>query len=84
MVLNLGFKKDASTHIDNHGGGQVPIIDKREINTSVLVDMARLSFSVVYEVEKRDDLTKVPFLGDVPTCGNLSRRPVAPTPRRSC
>ena len=47
-------------------------IDKREINTSVLVDNGQtVVLGGVYEVEKRDDLTKVPFLGDVPILGNL-------------
>ena len=76
VVLNLGVKKDAvNRYIDNPGGGQVPIIDKREINTSVLVDNGQtVVLGGVYEVEKRDDLTKVPFLGDVPILGNLFKK----------
>lgn len=76
VVLNLGVKKDAvARYIDNPGGGQVPIIDKREINTSVLVDNGQtVVLGGVYEVEKRDDLTKVPFLGDVPILGNLFKK----------
>lgn len=76
VVLNLAVKKDAvNRYIDNPGGGQVPIIDKREINTSVLVDNGQtVVLGGVYEVEKRDDLSKVPFLGDVPILGNLFKR----------
>ncbi len=76
VVLNLAVKKDAvNRYIDNPGGGQVPIIDKREINTSVLVDNGQtVVLGGVYEVEKRDDLTKVPFLGDVPILGNLFKK----------
>jgi type IV pilus assembly protein PilQ len=76
VVLNLGVKKDAvARYIDNPGGGQVPIIDKREINTSVLVDNGQtVVLGGVYEVEKRDDLNKVPFLGDVPILGNLFKK----------
>ncbi len=76
VVLNLGVKKDAvNRYIDNPGGGQVPIIDKREITTSVLVDNGQtVVLGGVYEVEKRDDLTKVPFLGDVPILGNLFKK----------
>ncbi len=76
VVLNLGVKKDAvNRYIDNPGGGQVPIIDKREINTSVLVDNGQtVVLGGVYEVEKRDDLTKVPVLGDVPILGNLFKK----------
>jgi type IV pilus assembly protein PilQ len=76
VVLNLGVKKDAvNRYMDNPGGGQVPIIDKREINTSVLVDNGQtVVLGGVYEVEKRDDLSKVPFLGDVPILGNLFKK----------
>lgn len=76
VVLNLGVKKDAvARYIDNPGGGQVPIIDKREINTSVLVDNGQtVVLGGVYEVEKRDDVSKVPFLGDVPILGNLFKK----------
>jgi len=76
VVLNLAVKKDAiAGFIDNPGGGQVPQLDKREINTSVLVDNGQtVVLGGVYEVEKRDDLTKVPFLGDVPVLGNLFKR----------
>jgi type IV pilus assembly protein PilQ len=76
VVLNLAVKKDAvNRYIDNPGGGQVPIIDKREINTSVLVDNGQtVVLGGVYEVEKRDDLSKVPFLGDVPILGNLFKK----------
>ncbi len=76
VVLNLGVKKDAlAGYIDNPGGGQVPQIDKREINTSVLVDNGQtVVLGGVYEVEKRDDMTKVPVLGDVPLLGNLFKK----------
>ena len=76
VVLNLAVKKDAvAGYIDNPGGGQVPIIDKREINTSVLVDNGQtVVLGGVYEVEKRDSQTKVPFLGDVPILGNLFKK----------
>lgn len=76
VVLNLGIKKDAiAGYVNNPGGGQVPIIDKREINTSVLVDNGQtVVLGGVYEVEKRDDVTKVPFLGDMPVLGNLFKK----------
>lgn len=76
VVLNLAVKKDAiAGFIDNPGGGQVPQLDKREINTSVLVDNGQtVVLGGVYEVEKRDDLTKVPFLGDLPVLGNLFKK----------
>lgn len=76
VVLNLGVKKDnVARYVDNPGGGQVPVIDKREINTSVLVDNGQtVVLGGVYEVEKRDGVNKVPVLGDVPFLGNLFKR----------
>ncbi|PZQ11710.1 MAG: type IV pilus secretin PilQ [Rhodanobacter denitrificans] len=76
VYLNLNVKKDAiAGYIDVPGGGSVPQLDKREMNTGVLVDNGQtVVLGGVYEVEKRDDLTKVPLLGDVPILGNLFRR----------
>ncbi|HUD42094.1 MAG TPA: type IV pilus secretin PilQ [Dokdonella sp.] len=76
VYLNLNVKKDAiAGYIEVPGGGSVPQLDKREMNTGVLVDNGQtVVLGGVYEVEKRDDLTKVPLLGDVPILGNLFRK----------
>jgi type IV pilus assembly protein PilQ len=73
VYLDLNVKKDAiASFIDNPGGGQVPQLDKREINTSVLVDNGQtVVLGGVYEVNKTDSVQKVPYLGDVPIIGNL-------------
>lgn len=75
VFLALNVKKDAiAALVPNPGGGFVPQLDKREINTSVLVDNGQtVVLGGVYEVEKREDLKKVPFLGDVPGLGALFR-----------
>ncbi|HVH35947.1 MAG TPA: type IV pilus secretin PilQ [Tahibacter sp.] len=75
VVLALNVKKDnIAALVPNPGGGFVPQIDKREINTTVLVDDGQtVVLGGVYEVEKRDDIKKVPFLGDVPGLGALFR-----------
>ncbi|UXI67877.1 type IV pilus secretin PilQ [Tahibacter amnicola] len=75
VFLALAVKKDnIAALVPNPGGGFVPQIDKREINTSVLVDDGQtVVLGGVYEVEKRDDIKKVPFLGDVPGLGALFR-----------
>jgi type IV pilus assembly protein PilQ len=75
VVLALNVKKDnIAALVANPGGGFVPQIDKREINTTVLVDDGQtVVLGGVYEVEKRDDVKKVPFLGDIPAIGNLFR-----------
>jgi type IV pilus assembly protein PilQ len=77
VYLNLKVKKDelrGFTPVLPTGGGGIPIIAKREINTAVLVDNGQtVVIGGVYEFQNREDLTKVPFLGDVPLLGNLFR-----------
>lgn len=75
VFLALKVKKDNIAQlVANPGGGFVPQIDKREINTSVLVDNGQtVVLGGVYEVQKREDLKKVPFLGDIPGVGTLFR-----------
>lgn len=75
VVLALAVKKDnIAALVPNPGGGFVPQIDKREINTTVLVDDGQtVVLGGVYEVETRDDIKKVPFLGDIPGVGALFR-----------
>ena len=51
------------------------IIDKREMTTSVLVDNGQtVVLGGVYEFDKQDAVTKVPFLGDIPFLGNLFKK----------
>ena len=75
IFLTLDVKKDAiNSLVPNPGGGFVPQLDKREINTSVLVDNGQtVVLGGVYEFDKSTDVTKVPFLGDVPGLGALFR-----------
>ncbi|MFN7387098.1 MAG: type IV pilus secretin PilQ, partial [Lysobacteraceae bacterium] len=71
----LGVKKDeVAGFIDVPGGGRVPQITKREVNTSVLINNGQtVVVGGIYEFERREDLAKVPFLGDIPALGNLFR-----------
>lgn len=75
VFLTLDVKKDAiNSLVPNPGGGFVPQLDKREITTSVLVDNGQtVVLGGVYEFDKSTDITKVPFLGDVPGIGALFR-----------
>jgi type IV pilus assembly protein PilQ len=75
IFLTLDVKKDAiNSLVPNPGGGFVPQLDKREINTSVLVDNGQtVVLGGVYEFDKSTDIKKVPFLGDVPGIGALFR-----------
>ena len=74
VFLAMELKKDEIDGFINIGQnlGQVPQINKREITTAVLVeDGQTVSIGGVYEFRDRSDLSKVPFLGDLPVLGNL-------------
>jgi type IV pilus assembly protein PilQ len=75
VYLNLMVKKDEiSDLVENPAGGFVPQIARREVSTAVLIDNGQtVVVGGVYEFENREDLRKVPFLGDVPVLGNLFR-----------
>ncbi|ODS64563.1 MAG: fimbrial protein [Arenimonas sp. SCN 70-307] len=73
VYLNLAVKKDeVSELIANPAGGFIPQIARREVSTAVLIDNGQtVVVGGVYEFKNRDDLRKVPFLGDLPVVGNL-------------
>lgn len=76
VFLNMALKKDeVSRFIEIQDIGAVPEINKREITTAVLVeDGQTVSIGGVYEFSDRSDLSKVPFLGDLPILGNLFKK----------
>lgn len=68
------MKKDELAGFTASPVGDIPLISKREINTAVLVDNGQtVVIGGVYEFTSREDLRKVPFLGDMPVLGNLFR-----------
>jgi len=74
VYLTLRVKKDELAGFTSSPVGDIPLISKREINTAVLVDNGQtVVIGGVYEFTSREDLRKVPFLGDVPILGNLFR-----------
>ena len=74
VFLNMNVKKDEVSGFVSTSIGDVPQIQKRELNTAVLVDNGQtVVLGGVYEFSKREDLTKVPFLGDIPGLGALFR-----------
>lgn len=76
VYLAINVKKDAlAGYVTVPGSGQVPTIDTREINTSVLVDNGQtVVLGGIYEVNKNNTTSKVPGLGDIPGIGALFRR----------
>ncbi|HEX7112233.1 MAG TPA: type IV pilus secretin PilQ, partial [Mizugakiibacter sp.] len=75
VYLQINVKKDSLAQlVPNPGGGFVPQIDTREINTSVLVDNGQtVVLGGIYEITKSETLKKVPGLGDIPGVGLLFR-----------
>ncbi|HJR13010.1 MAG TPA: type IV pilus secretin PilQ [Rhodanobacteraceae bacterium] len=75
VFMKLQILKDAvSSFVPNPGGGLVPQIDHREVDTSVLVGNGQtVVLGGVYEFTNEHDVTKVPFLGDIPILGALFR-----------
>jgi len=76
VYLKINVKKDALAQlVPSPGGGAVPQIDTREINTSVLVDNGQtVVLGGIYEITKNNTVDKVPGLGDIPGLGVLFRR----------
>lgn len=80
VFLSMNVKKDEVSGFVSTSIGDVPQIAKREINTAVLVnDGQTVVLGGVYEFQNRDELEKVPFLGDLPAVGAFFRN----TGRRS-
>jgi type IV pilus assembly protein PilQ len=74
ILLDLTIKKDAVGAQVSTSQGSVPSIDRREITTQILVDNGETAvLGGVYEQITRTDVTKVPFLGDLPFIGAAFR-----------
>jgi len=73
VVMDLNIRKDTIGQlIPIQGGGQIPAIDTKNINTMVTVNNGQtVVLGGVYEIATKDDLSKIPFFGDLPILGNL-------------
>jgi type IV pilus assembly protein PilQ len=76
IYLQINVTKDAlAGYVTVPGSGQVPTIDTRSINTSVLVDNGQtVVLGGIYEIDKSNTIVKVPGLGDIPVLGALFRQ----------
>ena len=76
IIMDLRVSKDNVGDIISTGGigGTVPSIDTRSVETQVLVaDGQTVVLGGIYETERRETISKVPFLGDIPFAGALFR-----------
>lgn len=75
VFLDMGVKKDEIKDFLSTPTGDIPQIQKREVSTAVLVDDGQtVVIGGVYEFKNRDDVSKVPFLGDIPFLGALFKK----------
>jgi type IV pilus assembly protein PilQ len=75
VYLALDLKKDDVKSFINIGTGPVPTFTKRQVSTAVLIDNGQtVVIGGVYEFKNRDDVSKVPWLGDVPFLGRLFKK----------
>src|SRR5210317_1708145 len=76
IIMDLRVHKDNVGDVISTGGlgGTVPSIDTRAVETQVLVeDGQTVVLGGIYETERRETISKVPFLGDIPAIGALFR-----------
>jgi len=75
VIMDLNILKDELGEQVQTGIGTEPSIDRREVNTQVLVnDGETVVLGGVFESFKASDIDKTPFLGDLPVLGNLFKR----------
>lgn len=75
VYLSLEITKDDVKNFIFTESGQVPSFTKRFVSTAVLIDNGQtVVVGGVYEFRNRDDVTKVPWLGDVPFLGRLFKK----------
>jgi type IV pilus assembly protein PilQ len=75
IILDLVVTKDSvGKLVPSGGGGAIPSIDTRAIETQVLVNNGQtVVLGGIYETQDSEDVSKVPFLGDIPGLGALFR-----------
>ena len=75
IIMDLLVSKDNVGQLTPSAtGGAVPSIDTRSVETQVLVsDGQTVVLGGIYETSRREIVSKVPFLGDIPGLGVLFR-----------
>jgi type IV pilus assembly protein PilQ len=71
IIMTVEIRKDSIGEFVQLGGGfQVPSIDTKNVTTQIAVNNGDTAvIGGIYEESIRNDVTKVPFLGDLPVVG---------------
>ncbi|MGQ0529537.1 MAG: type IV pilus secretin PilQ [Panacagrimonas sp.] len=75
VIMDLNVTQDSIGDVVPTGdGGQAPAINTREVTTQALVDNgATVVLGGIFVQENRNDVSKIPFLGDIPILGAAFR-----------
>jgi type IV pilus assembly protein PilQ len=73
VIMDLDVHKDSVGETVSFGSGlSAPSIDTREVQSQLLVDNGQtVVLGGIYETEKANQVTRVPFFSDLPFIGNL-------------
>jgi len=73
IIMNVEIHKDSvGQFVPQQGGGAVPSIDTKNVTTQISVNNGDTAvIGGIYEEIVNNDVTKVPFLGDLPLFGYL-------------
>jgi type IV pilus assembly protein PilQ len=73
VIMDLDVHKDNVGETVSFGAGlSAPSIDTREVQSQLLVDNGQtVVLGGIYETEKANQVTRVPFFSDLPVIGNL-------------
>jgi type IV pilus assembly protein PilQ len=75
IIMQLEIRKDSvGQQVSVQGGGAVPSIDTKGLTTQIAVNNGETAvIGGIYEEISRGDVTRVPFLGELPYIGALFR-----------
>jgi type IV pilus assembly protein PilQ len=73
IIMTVEIRKDSvGQNVPVAGGGFVPAIDTKNVTTQIAVNNGDTAvIAGIYEETVNNDVTKVPFLGDIPYLGYL-------------
>jgi type IV pilus assembly protein PilQ len=73
IIMTVEIRKDSVGQLVNLGGGfTVPAIDTKNVTTQIAVSNGDTAvIGGIYEETVNNDVTKIPFLGDLPVVGYL-------------